>query len=75
MTVKIDMEMPNSCRECEFYIEYNHSVSIGSKCRRLPIKDMDGDLIDYQVICKNWDKAQKLSESRDKRCPLQEVKE
>lgn len=73
--VKIDMEMPRSCRECEFYIEHNHSVSIGSRCKRLPIKDMDGDLIDYQVICKTLDQARKLLESRDKRCPLQEVKE
>lgn len=75
MPVKIDMEMPKSCRECEFYIELNGSVSIGSKCKRLPIKDMDGDLIDYRVISKTLDQARKLLESRDKRCPLQEVKE
>lgn len=73
--IKIDMEMPKNCRECEFYIVVNEAVHIGSKCKRLPIKDMDGDLIDYQVICKNWDKARKLSEVRDQKCPLQEVKE
>ena len=73
--VKIDMEMPKSCSECEFYIGYNGAMSIGDKCKRLPIKDMDGDFIDYQVICKTLDKARKLLKSRDKKCPLQEVKE
>lgn len=74
--IKIDMEMPENCGECEFYIEGNSGrVSIGGKCKRLPIRDMDGDLIDYQVICKTWDQTQKLLEGRNKKCPLQEVKE
>ena len=74
--IKIDMEMPKSCSECEFCIGYNNSaVSIGDKCKRLPIKDVDGDFVDYQVICKSLDQAQKLLEGRYTKCPLQEVKE
>lgn len=74
--VKIDMKMPKSCSECEFCIGYsNGAVSIGDRCKGLPIKDMDGDFIDYQVICKSLDQAKKLLEGRNKNCPLQEVKE
>ena len=80
MPVKIEMEMPKSCLDCVFYINGNsnfllYGVRIGGKCKRLPIKDMDGEVIDYQTICKDGAQAQELLEGRNKRCPLQEVKE
>lgn len=74
--VMIEMEMPKSCSECEFCMRHNDSaMSMSDRCKRLPIKDMDGDVIDYQVICKSLDQAQKLLEGRNKKCPLREVKE
>lgn len=79
--IQIDMDMPKSCLDCDFYTNGDsnflwYGVRIGGKCKRLPIKDMDGEVIGYQNICKNGKQAKKLLEGcRDKRCPLQEVKE
>lgn len=75
------MEMPKSCLDCDFYINGDsgfllYGVRIGGKCKRLPIKDMDGEVIDYQNICKDGEQAQELLKgNRDKRCPLKEVNE
>ena len=78
--VMINMEMPKRCLDCDFYINGNsgfmlYGVKIGGKCKMLPIKDMDGEVIDYQSICKDGAQVQELLEGRDKRCPLQGVKE
>lgn len=74
------MKMPKRCLDCDFYIDGNsdfmlYGVRIGGKCKMLQIKDMDGEVIDYQNICKDGAQAQELLEGCDKRCPLQEVKE
>ena len=78
--VMLKMEMPKSCLNCDFYINGNsgfmlYGVRIGGKCKMLPIKDMDGEIIDYQNICKNGKQIKKILEGcRDKRCPLKPVK-
>ena len=78
--IQIDMDMPKNCLECDFYANGDsnflwYGVKLGGKCKRLPIKDMDGDVVGYQVVCKNGRQAGELrSGKRYKYCPLKECK-
>ena len=70
MAVKIEMDMPNSCRGCRFCI---HKTEVIGQCLTLPIKDLDNEVIDFQRVDIHPETS--YGNERNKHCPLQEVKE
>lgn len=77
MAVRIDIGMPRVCWECPCIEEEKNSYMylgaiVGSKCRLLPIKDMEGNIIAHQtVVFRDEIESQK----RYKYCPLKEIQE
>lgn len=78
--IQLDIPMPKTCSECPcFEISVNErgsytcwkGVPLGGVCKALPIKDMDGNIIDWQKVSSR----QEIEEGvRSKHCPLKEVK-
>ena len=48
MAVRIDMDMPSVCYECPFFVETD--VLTNGKCQALPIRDLNGDIVEHQVV-------------------------
>lgn len=76
--IKLNMDMPKVCHKCPFYIEGDsgilmYGVRLGGKCKVLPIKDMEGRTVDYQMVLRNGADAQRGA--RYPKCPLKEVEE
>ena len=77
--IQIDMEMPKMCYECPCFeksvIDGRYmafmGVPLGGYCKALPIRNLDGNIVDWQPVSKR-DEIEK--EERNKHCPLQEVK-
>ena len=67
MTVKIDMDMPESCRKCRFCI---HKTETVGKCLALPIKDLDNEVVDFQRVDIHPETS--YGNERNKHCPLKE---
>lgn len=65
MAVKIDMDMPKGCQECPLCEMI--SASYG-KCKVLPIRDLDGDIIDMQRV------VFLIEKERSVHCPMKEIK-
>ena len=75
MPVKIDMEMPEVCAKCPFFEKLKDLFLMGlplnGKCKALPIKDLDGDIISYQTV---GTANEIICKERSKHCPLKECK-
>ena len=80
MTIKIKgIEMPQSCAECPFLVSEETTCTykgmrIGGKCRVLPVRDLEGEEIGYQVIYKNANHIENYTKERSSLCPLVEDK-
>ena len=78
MTIKIDMEMPEVCAKCPFFeklkdqsVAFFMGLPLNGKCKALPIKDLDGDIISYQIV---GTANEIICQERRKHCPLNECK-
>ena len=78
MSVKIDMEMPEVCAKCPFFeklkdqgVAFFMGLPLNGKCKALPIKDLDGDIISYQTV---GTANEIICKERSKHCPLEECK-
>ena len=77
MTVKIEMDMPKICAHCPmfekgpgaYYVSFMGEPLLG-KCKALPIKDLRGTVISYQVVSTRQEIE---AERRSEFCPLKEV--
>lgn len=78
MKAKLEIDMPKMCCDCPcFEIQTFYSgrymaymgVPCPGKCRALPIKTLDGRVIDYQQVSTNEEIENKR---RSKFCPLKE---
>lgn len=81
MAIKLEIDMPEMCYKCpcfeiaplaghNSYMSYM-GIPFSGKCKALPIKTLDGRVIDYQHVST---REEIESESRSKFCPLQECK-
>ena len=78
MTIKIDMEMPEVCAKCPLFkksedqdVVFLMGLPLNGKCKALPIKDLDGDIISYQTV---GTANEIICKERSKHCPLKECK-
>lgn len=78
MQVKIDMEMPEVCARCPLFkkpdgqdVTFLMGLPLNGKCKALPIKDLDGDIISYQTV---GTANEIICKERSKHCPLKECK-
>ena len=78
MKVKIEIEAPEMCCDCPLFEMETHDgryfawmgAPLGGKCKVLPIKDFNGNVVDYQ----NVSTREEIEEHRrSKHCPLKEV--
>lgn len=77
MVVKIEnMDMPKICSDCPMFekqpfgdVVYFLGTPLDGKCKALPIKDYDGNIVDYQTVSK---RSEIENKSRSKFCPLKE---
>ena len=63
MVVRIEMDMPKYCRKCPLCERVSDYHGL---CKVLPIKDLDGDIVDNQRV---WFRK---SNGKSEYCPLKE---
>lgn len=63
MAVRIEIDMPKSCRECPLCEIISECLG---KCKVLPIRDLDGDIIDRQRV------VFYIEKERSSHCPMKE---
>ena len=74
--IKVDIEMPKKCCECPFYRDENSITGDYGKCQLLEIKDLNGDVVEHQVVDAYYQESNNniRHEGRSKHCPLKECK-
>lgn len=74
--IKVDIEMPKNCSSCPFYKRDNDYYEDMGRCSLLPIKDLNGDVVEHQIVngCYRESGNNIRTEGRSKHCPLIEVK-
>ena len=79
MAIKLDIDMPKMCCDCPCFepnvIDGKYrawmGVPLGGHCKALPIKNLDGTIVDWQPVSK---REEIEKEVRNEHCPLKECK-